>query len=130
MYRGESLAVEHRIAPQVTDGRPGNRCCRAQPSGKRCRATTILLIYEVRGEDVEIRPGPYCWRIRMALARKGLAFEPVPWRAVEKSRIALTGGGTVPVLVNDDSPVRRWFLRLLSAFDGLAAGQSDRSHWT
>lgn len=66
----------------------------------------------------------------MALAHKGLAFEPVPWRTVEKSRIALSGGGTVPVLVDDDSPLRRWSLRLLNAFDGFAARQPDHSHWT
>lgn len=60
-----------------------------------------LELYEVAGEDVAFRPSPYCWRIRMALRHKGLAFEPVPWRAVEKDRIAPSGGGTVPVLVEN-----------------------------
>ncbi|MGB5809726.1 MAG: glutathione S-transferase N-terminal domain-containing protein [Polyangiales bacterium] len=59
-----------------------------------------LRLFEVRGADVEFRPSPYCWRIRMALAHKGLAFEPVPWRAVDKERIARSGGTTVPVLVD------------------------------
>lgn len=40
----------------------------------------------------------------MALAHKGLPFEPVPWRGVEKDRIARSGGETVPVLVDGD----RW----------------------
>ncbi len=40
----------------------------------------------------------------MALAHKGLDFEPIAWRAVEKERIARSGGGTVPVLVDGD----RW----------------------
>jgi len=34
------------------------------------------------------------------------------------------------MLVDEDSPVRHWFLRLLNAFDGFAAHQPDRSHWT
>ncbi len=66
----------------------------------------MLQLYEVRGEDVEFRPSPYCWRIRMALAHKGLAFEPVPWCAVEKERIARSGGGTVPVLIDGDEWIR------------------------
>lgn len=61
-----------------------------------------LRLFEVRGEDVEFRPSPYCWRTRMALAHKGLDFEPVPWRAVDKDRIAKSGGTTVPVLVDGE----------------------------
>ena len=66
----------------------------------------MLQLYEVAGEDVDFRPSPYCWRIRMALAHKGLDFEPVPWRAVEKERIARSGGGTVPVLVDGERWIR------------------------
>ncbi|MDX1576437.1 MAG: glutathione S-transferase N-terminal domain-containing protein [Kiloniellales bacterium] len=73
----------------------------------------MLQLYEVRGEDVEFRPSPCCWRIRMALAHKGLAFEPVPWCAVEKERIARSGGGTVPVLVDGDKWTREsWDIAL------------------
>jgi len=61
-----------------------------------------LKLFEVGGADDAFRPSPYCWRTRMALAHKGLAFEPVPWRAVEKDRIARSGGGIVPVLVDGD----------------------------
>ncbi len=61
-----------------------------------------LKLFEVGGADDAFRPSPYCWRIRMALAHKGLAFEPVPWRAVEKERIKRSGGGTVPVLVEGE----------------------------
>lgn len=59
-------------------------------------------LFEVGGAADDFRPSPYCWRARMALAHKGLPFEPVPWRAVEKDRIARSGGGTVPVLVEGD----------------------------
>ncbi|MCL6284948.1 glutathione S-transferase C-terminal domain-containing protein [Ruegeria sp. 2012CJ41-6] len=40
----------------------------------------------------------------MALAHKGLSFEPQPWRITEKHRIAASGGITAPVLVDG----RRW----------------------
>ncbi|MEM7136967.1 MAG: glutathione S-transferase N-terminal domain-containing protein [Myxococcota bacterium] len=62
-----------------------------------------LRLFEVRGVDVEFRPSPYCWRVRMALAHKSLDFEPVPWRAVEKQRIEKSGGTTAPVLVDGDA---------------------------
>ncbi|MEM1128890.1 MAG: glutathione S-transferase N-terminal domain-containing protein [Pseudomonadota bacterium] len=66
------------------------------------RSAANRRLYEIGGREDSFRPSPYCWRIRMALAHKGLAFEPVPWRAVEKDRIARSGGGTVPVLVEGD----------------------------
>jgi len=73
----------------------------------------MLQLYEIRGEDVEFRPSPYCWRIRMVLARKSLAFEPVPWCAVEKERIARSNGGTVPVLIDGDRWIREsWDIAL------------------
>ncbi|MCR9085573.1 MAG: glutathione S-transferase N-terminal domain-containing protein [Rhodobacteraceae bacterium] len=59
-------------------------------------------LYEIGGAEDSFRPSPYCWRTRMALAHKGLSFEAVPWRAVEKARITRSGGGTVPVLVEGD----------------------------
>ncbi|MEP3279893.1 MAG: glutathione S-transferase N-terminal domain-containing protein [Stappiaceae bacterium] len=68
-----------------------------------------MKLFEVAGEDVEFRPSPYCWRTRMALKHKGLDFEPMPWRAVEKDRIAGSGGGTVPVLVDGTHWVRESF---------------------
>lgn len=66
----------------------------------------MLKLYEVAGEDVTFRPSPYCWRTRMALAHKGLEFESVPWRAVEKEVIARSGGETVPVLVDGEDWIR------------------------
>ena len=66
--------------------------------------STRLRLFEVGGEDPEFRPSPYCWRIRMALHHKELAFEPVPWHAMQPERIERSGGRTVPVLVHGD----RW----------------------
>lgn len=57
-----------------------------------------ITLYDLAGEEAERRFSPYCWRTRMALAHKGLAFETVPWRFTEKDRIAFSGQGRVPVI--------------------------------
>lgn len=63
-------------------------------------------LVEVGGADPEFRPSPYCWRTRMALAHKRLAFEPVPWDVMDKAAIAASGGITAPVLVEGDMWLR------------------------
>ena len=57
------------------------------------------------GTDSERRFSPYCWRIRMALAHKGLEAETVPWRFTEKEAIDFSGQKLVPVLVHGDHVV-------------------------
>jgi glutathione S-transferase len=60
-----------------------------------------IVLYELAGADPDIRFSPFCWRIRMALAHKGLAVEGRPWRFTEKEKIAPSGKATVPVIVDD-----------------------------
>lgn len=59
-----------------------------------------LLLYDLCGRDPDLRFSPYCWRAKLALAHKGLAFEtvPVPFTRI---RDVTEGARTVPVL--DDS---------------------------
>jgi glutathione S-transferase len=57
-------------------------------------------LYELCGTDPARLFSPYCWRSRMALAHKGLAFESVPWRFTERDRLAFAGHEKVPVLVD------------------------------
>lgn len=59
-----------------------------------------VTLYELAGADPALRFSPYCWRIRLALAHKGIAAERVAWRFTEKERIAFSGGTRVPVLVD------------------------------
>jgi glutathione S-transferase len=59
-----------------------------------------LRLYDLAGADPNLRFSPYCWRIRMALAHKGLAVETIPWRFTDKAVIAFSGQGRVPVLVD------------------------------
>ncbi|WP_144959079.1 glutathione S-transferase family protein [Pseudomonas oryzihabitans] len=61
-----------------------------------------LRLYELTGADDSCRFSPYCWRIRLALAHKGLPVETVAWRFHEKEAIAASGQGKVPVLVDGE----------------------------
>src|SRR5260370_39037169 len=63
-----------------------------------------LILYDLAGAEADRLFSPYCWRIRMALAHKGLPVETIPWRFTDKEAIAASGQGRVPVLVDGD----RW----------------------
>ena len=70
-------------------------------------------LYELCGTDPERVFSPYCWRSRMALAHKGLAFESVPWRFTETDRLAFAGHDKVPVLVDGERVVpESWAIAL------------------
>ncbi len=62
-------------------------------------------LYELTGSEDDRRFSPYCWRIVMALAHKGLEFEGIPWRFTDKDMIAFSGQGLVPVLVDGERTV-------------------------
>ncbi len=59
-----------------------------------------IKMYDLAGEDPERRFSPYCWRIRMALAHKRQPVETIPWRFVEKDKLAFSDSTTVPVIVD------------------------------
>jgi glutathione S-transferase len=63
-----------------------------------------LRMFDLAAAEPERRVSPYCWRIRLALAHKGLDVETVPWRFTQKNVIAPSGQTLVPVLVDGD----RW----------------------
>lgn len=64
-----------------------------------------IRMYDLAGADDRRRFSPYCWRVTMALAHKGLDFEAVPWRFTDKDAIAFSGQARVPVLVDGDRQV-------------------------
>jgi glutathione S-transferase len=64
-----------------------------------------IVMYDLAGADPAMRFSPYCWRIRMALAHKGLAVETVPWRFTEKDVLSFSGQGRVPVIRDGDAVV-------------------------
>jgi glutathione S-transferase len=57
-----------------------------------------MKLWDLAGADDDRRFSPYCWRVKMALAHKGLAAEEIPWRFTDKDAIAFSGQGLVPVL--------------------------------
>ena len=63
-----------------------------------------IKLYDLCGRD-DRRFSPYCWRARMALAHKGLAFETVPTRFTEIDGIAGGGHKRVPVIDHDGTIV-------------------------
>jgi glutathione S-transferase len=62
-------------------------------------------LYDLAGADPERRFSPTCWRVRMALAHKGLEVETVPWRFTDKDAIAFADTDRVPVLVDGERVV-------------------------
>jgi glutathione S-transferase len=60
-----------------------------------------MKLYDLAGAESERRFSPFCWRIKMALAHKGLQAETIPWRFSDKPLIAQYKWERVPVLVDD-----------------------------
>ena len=61
-----------------------------------------IQFYDLAGTDENLRFSPFCWRVRMALAHKGLPYEPIPWRYSEKAKLAEQEfvGGSKPTFAN------------------------------
>ncbi len=57
-------------------------------------------LYDLANADESVRFSPYCWRVKLALAHKNLPFDTVAWHFTESEKIAFSGQGKVPVLVD------------------------------
>ena len=68
-----------------------------------------VLLHDLAGADPARRFSPYCWRVKMALAHKGIAHEALPWRFTEKAAIADAGTDKVPVLRHGGTAVHESF---------------------
>lgn len=66
---------------------------------------TSISLYELCGARPSVRLSPHCWKVRMALAHKGLDATFIPWRFTEKEAIAFTGQSLVPVLLHEGRSV-------------------------
>jgi glutathione S-transferase len=64
-----------------------------------------IVMHDLVGADPALRFSPYCWRIRFALAHKGLPVETIPWRFTDKAAIAFSGQGRVPVVRDGETVV-------------------------
>jgi glutathione S-transferase len=61
---------------------------------------TPIKLYDLAGDEDTRCFSPYCWRVKMALAHKGLEVESIPWRFTEKEALSFSGQGRVPVIVD------------------------------
>jgi glutathione S-transferase len=68
-----------------------------------------IVLYELCGRDPEQVFSPHCWKVRMALAHKGLDYEtrPIPFTKIPE----IAGGfsKTVPILDDNGTLVRESF---------------------
>lgn len=64
-----------------------------------------LKLFELVGAEAGRPFSPYCWRIRLALAHKGLEADSIPWRFTEKALLAPYNSEKVPVLLDGDRAV-------------------------
>jgi glutathione S-transferase len=69
-----------------------------EDAGAEGNRTVAIQFYDLAGGDQAVRFSPNCWRIRMALAHKGLAFDDIPLRFVDKEPIAFSGQKLLPVI--------------------------------
>lgn len=56
--------------------------------------------------DKDLRPSPFCWRAKLALKHKGLAWRDEPMGFSEKQKIAFADSTTVPVIHDGTSVVK------------------------
>ncbi|MFC0269727.1 glutathione S-transferase N-terminal domain-containing protein [Kushneria aurantia] len=71
-------------------------------------------MFDLCGADQRLRFSPFCWRVRLALAHKGLEAETRAWHFTDKQAIAFSGQQKVPVLVDEDDEV------IVDSFDIMA----------
>lgn len=92
-----------------------------------------IVLYDLAGENPDVRFSPYCWRTRFALAHKGLPVETVPWRFSDRDALAFSGQGKVPVIryggkTVPDSWAIAEYLEELAPTPTLFGGSVGRSH--
>lgn len=64
-----------------------------------------ILLYDLVGRDEKRPYSPHCWKVKMALAHKGLAFETVPTRFLDIAAVEDGLSRTVPVVRDGDRAV-------------------------
>jgi len=65
---------------------------------------TSIRIYDLTGRD-DRRPSPFCWRIKYALAHKGLPFEAVPVALTDIPTLCGGGHKAVPIIEDGSKSV-------------------------
>jgi glutathione S-transferase len=93
-----------------------------------------ITLYELAAANPDIRFSPYCWRTRLALAHKQLAVETLPWHFTETERLAFSGQGRVPVIVDggtvvsDSWAIATYLERTYPDRPSLFGGEAGQAH--
>ncbi|WP_417450428.1 glutathione S-transferase N-terminal domain-containing protein [Kordiimonas sp.] len=66
-------------------------------------------LFELCGENRDVRFSPFCWRSRLMLKHKGLDFDCVPITFLEKQPLETAAAKTVPVLNDNGTWVKESF---------------------
>jgi glutathione S-transferase len=64
-----------------------------------------IKLWDLAAAEDDRRFSPYCWRIKMALAHKGLEAQTIAWRFTDTAALAFSGQDKVPVLVDGEKVV-------------------------
>ena len=64
-----------------------------------------IKMYDLAAADENVRFSPFCWRVKMVLAHKGLAADHLAWHFSEKDQLAFANCDKVPVLCDGDTTV-------------------------
>lgn len=64
-----------------------------------------VILYDLCGADERQRFSPYCWRIKMALAHKGLGWEEQPTPFTRVREVAGGISATVPVIEDEERTI-------------------------
>src|SRR5216683_2387499 len=92
-----------------------------------------ITMYDLAGIEADRRFSPFCWRAKMALAHKGLAFDSVPWRFTEKDKLPQPNAGRVPVIrdgdrvVHDSTTIADYLETRYSDRPSLFGGEGERA---
>ena len=65
----------------------------------------MIVLYDLVFQD-DRRPSPFCWRVKYALAHKGLDWREEPVGFTDKDRIAFAGSQTWPVVQDGATAVK------------------------
>lgn len=65
----------------------------------------MITLYDLSTRFEQVRFSPFCWRVKLALAHKGLVWEEVPISFTQMNALPEPSEGKVPVLVDDGEVV-------------------------
>lgn len=68
-----------------------------------------IQLYDLVGSDQSRPFSPHCWKVKMALAHKGLAFETIPQGFLDVPKIENELGKIIPVLRDGDNVINDSF---------------------